>query len=35
VVDGSASGLRFYLGFLDPDTFTLVGDIDMAEFGYR
>ena len=34
-VEGSVSGLRFYLGFLDPTTYTLVGSIDMVEFGYR
>ena len=35
VVDGSAAGLRFYLGYLDAETQELIGDIDSADFGYR
>ena len=34
-VDGSASGLRFWVGALASGTATLLGDIDMVEFGYE
>ncbi len=34
-VNGSASGLRFYLGYLNAVSQELVGEIDSVEFGYR
>lgn len=35
IVNGNASGLRFYLGYLDAESQELIGDIDTVEFGYR